>query len=366
MKIFLEHVAQKVIPPAVTEVLGDLATKYYEGCVILRIVDHRNVTTTTNPEHATNTGEQETQEPEPKTHNTVLQPTPSSLWHDLLYATDQSPVFPDQLAIAIESEFLKFSVRNIDLRVPADSTAEDSSHIDVSERPQPGTLTKREAVHQLFCHRRGIPRKRRKQLHEDNAEHGSELEQLMLIMDERPAQPPGAQFLRLSAIEEHRRKLAIMSRQLAQSDLMRRQSTNLQSLSSAAGAAVESPVNTRTVPQPQADLTQGSQGAINELPGQYQPNAQVPSGSGSSSSNSLNSGATAMTNDTFNSHLSSPFSTTSATPTPQRPPDTTKTRGSGKATRPRATKTSAARGASSIRGRGKADSKNVGSRNTGR
>ncbi|KAF5113090.1 hypothetical protein DV454_003800 [Geotrichum candidum] len=252
MKAFLECVAQKVIPPAAVEVFGDMAIHFYEGCIILRILDHRNLASeaqsgqsSTNSQNATpgpdgaeiknknlsklaeasspSNSNSSNNSPsgtnEPKVYTTILRPSPLSMWHDLLYATDGSHgLFPDQLAINIEAELLKFTVRNVDLRVPENSLLAVSKYkttLKPAPKFEPGSLTKAEACKSLFTYRPEVSRKRRG-LHEDSLHHGSEYEQLMLIMDEKPAQNSG-QFMRLSFIEGWRKKQKVrMMQQKAQ------------------------------------------------------------------------------------------------------------------------------------------------------
>jgi transcription factor SPT20 len=251
MKAFLECVAQKVIPPAAVEVFGDMAIHFYEGCIILRILDHRNLTSEGQSGQSSTTSQNATPGPdgaeiknknlklaegsslsksnssnnnsngasEPKVYTTILRPSPLSMWHDLLYATDGSHgLFPDQLAINIEAELLKFTVRNVDLRVPENSLLAVSKYkttLKPAPKFAPGSLKKAEAHKALFTYRPEVSRKRRG-LHEDSLHHGSEYEQLMLIMDEKPAQNSG-QFMRLSFIEGWRKKQKIrMMQQKAQ------------------------------------------------------------------------------------------------------------------------------------------------------
>lgn len=365
--MFLEYVAYKAIPPAATEVFGDSALRFYEGNIILQIVDHRavpqehdtdsttqgdnknktdqtpdssNENSDTKPKtdgtkkDATNSGsnsngsanENENKDnkdntdtsnsdknpsAEPKIVRTILRPTPLSMWHDLLYTSDfQTNPLSDDVALGVESEILRFTIRNLDLTVPKNPYSESIAPIltnqaDVRNRamkeqgkrtwselqteqirlrevskkikkeeeaklkkePLPvgqvshisgiipstdsGTDTKnaaqltpaeealaikvaasqaqdsafekedktereelresvlfdndREASEKLYKNRKAIDVKPRK-LHEELMQHGSEYEDLMLVMSEKPPKPgsnsSSGQLVRLSFIEQ--------------------------------------------------------------------------------------------------------------------------------------------------------------------
>lgn len=173
MKEFLQALVDKTIPPAAAEVFTDMATQFYEGCVMVKVVDHRK-------------------SEEGKEYRTIMRPGMLSMWQDLMVMSDTSN-FNDIISVSVESELLKFSIRNVDLRVPAEKPV-------FKKRAKPGDIV--DPI-KLFEHRAEVPRVPRK-LHEDMASHGSEYEQLMLIMDEKPT--GSNQFMRLSFIENHRKK----------------------------------------------------------------------------------------------------------------------------------------------------------------
>lgn len=200
--MFLEYVAYKEIPPAATEVFGDSEIRFYEGNIILQIVDHRavpqensndeknkdnsdekcdsikdensetdnekdtkseslangnadkksedkpedksenqsekkpenndsiksepNIDEPKDGESKSNTTTpdskkvaENTQNAEPKTIRTILRPTALSMWHDLMYASDFQPnPISNDVLLGVESEILRFTIRNLDLRVP--------------------------------------------------------------------------------------------------------------------------------------------------------------------------------------------------------------------------------------------------------
>lgn len=332
MKMFFEYVANKAIPPAATEVFADSGIKYYEGNIILQIVDHRAIPQTsdshdensdnkkkdgstekkdeepvkTDPDKKEDGKEpdnQKTESPstevkkegegdgdksenstedkgkgtteggnnvnqqkvEPKVIRTVLRPTPLSMWHDMLYFTDFSQgLFTDQVTLNIESEILKHTRRNLDLTVPknpynselapiltyqrdvivneyrkknkrpwseikeelelreerrkaaAAAKAQDKMDLD-EERPAKqlkhdadslSHLSKQELLANYKFRKESLHPPRR--LHEDLMHHGSEYEELMLIMSDRPSSPgstaASAQLMRLSFMEQVRKK----------------------------------------------------------------------------------------------------------------------------------------------------------------
>lgn len=308
MKAFLECVAQKVIPSAAVEVFGDMAIHFYEGCIILRILDHRNLTSESqsgqastpkkNASSETNGTEIKDKDPakpassgsppaadsdtasnkanEPKVYTTILRPSPLSMWHDLLYATDGSHgLFPDQLAINIEAELLKFTVRNVDLRVPENSLLTASKYktmIKPAPKFVPGSLSKAEAHKVLFTHRPEVMRKRRG-LHEDSLHHGSEYEQLMLIMDEKPTQNSG-QFMRLSFIEGWRKKQKVrMMQQKGQQQTQQTQPGSQASQALQQGQQQSqhvSNVNGINTPSHQQSIQQNQQIPFSQSPSQRQ------------------------------------------------------------------------------------------------
>lgn len=340
MKVFLEYVAQKAIPPAATEVFGDLATQFYEGCIILRILDHR----TLNNDAAGTAPKQENENglkpegsegnvgAEPKSYTTILRPTPLSMWHDLLYATDPHEWFSDQLALNIESELLKFSVRNIDLRVPDAPLLKPQLQTGI-KRSSSEPISRKD-VKKFFTYRPEVPHKPRG-LREDVAQRGSEYEQLMSVMYESPTQPSG-QFMRLSFIENLRKKqkaarIASMQNQMAQQQ--------------GGGAALQSPLDSQNLQQ-QSIFGQGAFSNDSSAPGSQQTNRQRPFDGqkmqqGSPQVQQMNNSAATPDNNNFNQGAMPASS----------PPVSGDTKTLGKATKPRG-KTSTARGGNSSRGRG--------------
>lgn len=239
IKMFFEFIAKQAIPPAATEVFRDSGIRFYEGCIIIKIIDHRNVpvsketqaqmrvatqpnqhppqsphtqTQTQTPQTPQTPSQSESkeepkQEVEPLSYRAIMQPTPMSLWHDLLYTTDTSHGrFSNQLALSMEAEILTLTVRNVDLRVDCPPAVPQEF---VRKKPKTG-LTTQEAA-KLHNYRQAGPKKLRG-LHEDLSHHGTEYEELMLIMDERQesGSSSNGQFLRLSFVEQLRKKREII------------------------------------------------------------------------------------------------------------------------------------------------------------
>ncbi|KAA8916431.1 hypothetical protein TRICI_001426 [Trichomonascus ciferrii] len=222
IKMFMQYVKDETIPPAATEVFRDSGIRFYEGCIILKIIDHRNAKNASpkKEENSTETPDEKKQEQEQTnasdanavSYRTILRPTALSLWHDLLYTTDTSHGrFSDQLAMSMEAEILSVTVRNVDLSVPH-PFATKPIETD-SRRFEKQSMTKEETKHKLFDYRKSVSKKHRP-LHEDMAHHGTEYEEMMLIMDEMRAGPNAqnnatnnsGQFMRLSFIEQLRKK----------------------------------------------------------------------------------------------------------------------------------------------------------------
>lgn len=245
LKEFLQYVGRGEIAPAAVEVFRDSGIKFYEGCVILRIIDHRNenergkVQGTGHGQHqnhqhspskqevssgnTSNTNPGTTGEVIAKSYNIVLQPSTMSIWHDLLCMADTSQGrLTDQFTQLIESEILTLTTRNVDLRVPKreppqlhEKTGRDVTlgliKRGLKTQNNNGTLTKKEAYKMLFTYRPEVTVPARS-LHEDEAHgrHGTEYEELMLILDERQnslgTTNSNNQFMRLNFVEQLRKK----------------------------------------------------------------------------------------------------------------------------------------------------------------
>ncbi|CAN6637887.1 hypothetical protein TRVA0_016S02190 [Trichomonascus vanleenenianus] len=222
IKIFMEYIQREEIPPAATEVFRDSGIKFYEGCIIVKIVDHRNTpvgdtkaeNSTSNETNGDSSTEQAQakQSPNPIVHRAILRPTPLSMWHDLLYTTDTSnSKFTDYISLNMEAEILSLTIRNLDLSLRNNPFAAAVEPPKPSPRKE-AFSSKKEAYKALYTHRKSVPRKVRG-LHEDVVQRGTEFEEMMLIMDDQRANQNananssnGGQFMRLSFVEQYRKK----------------------------------------------------------------------------------------------------------------------------------------------------------------
>ncbi|KAK9235795.1 Spt20 family-domain-containing protein [Lipomyces kononenkoae] len=152
-------------------------------------------TSTTNPSHTAI---------EPKTYRTLLRPTPLTIWYDISSGLDgANDRLSDTWALELESKILATTVPRLDLSVPDESSY--CPQIPPILQPYASVGTVPDKYGGLHAPNPPTNAKRKKPLHEDLPHQGTEYEEMMLIMDERP--PPGTgQFLRLGFVEQWRRK----------------------------------------------------------------------------------------------------------------------------------------------------------------
>lgn len=268
IELFLESVREGVLPAVASEVFRDSGITLYEGCAILKLVDYRDFSSNANskqnrdfdkPEqefgqkeklngtevpknldikkeqtnplskeqptdssdnthktitvsknsasskpnaNADSAGSDGTEsQPQPPSYRILLQPTGSSLLNDLMGLSDAGTGrrLTDFFAMSMESEILNTTIRNIDFRIP------DSAQFNAGLR---GALAlsngKRRSSY--IKHRLTHPRKLRKMV-EDSPHKGSAYEDFMLAMADldRPVRG-SSQFVRMSFIEQLRRK----------------------------------------------------------------------------------------------------------------------------------------------------------------
>ncbi|CCH43595.1 hypothetical protein BN7_3148 [Wickerhamomyces ciferrii] len=228
VKDFLEYVAREEIPHAIVEVLRDAGIRFYEGCIILRIYDHRN---SIEKEIINETTKQKETKKIPRSFKTLLKPTQLSLFYDLLYQTDSAlQRFSDHLGISMESEILTLTKRNLDLSVPLNPYNLSSELRPKSEYPKINKETG-EVIHN---HRlestdpNSKAFKPFKDLHDDLPQQNSEYEQFMLIMNDRGHGSLGdtgsdpSQFTRLRFVEQYRLKKEKMKQQTMSANLTSR------------------------------------------------------------------------------------------------------------------------------------------------
>ncbi|KAG5373162.1 Transcription factor SPT20 [Yarrowia sp. C11] len=253
IKIFLEYVKEEQIPLAATEVFKDAGMRFYEGCIILEIVDYRGVpdkseevsgqgqsgqgqngqqSQNNQNQNGQQNGQQNAQNgqngnPEteptvpPKSYRTLLKPTPLSIYHDLMYTTDPSHGrFTDQLALLMEAEILNLTIRNVNLWVSQDKwKQQDNKRYEqcaVDKQPKSFSSLK-EANKMLHRHRpEGVVVQ--KPQHEDVLHQTSDIEELMLVMSDRnddtAATGTAGKFQRLGFVEQWRKKRDLMRQQM--------------------------------------------------------------------------------------------------------------------------------------------------------
>lgn len=169
VRSFMEHVVREEIPTEMLELLKDFSIRFYDGCLVLQVYDHRRQTVPTGTTTATTAagdtpngateaangtnganGTSETEKGDknraaaeaekaipPKTYRTLLRPTPLSLYYDLLYHTDSALTkFTDQLSLQMEAEILTLTNRKVDLTVPLNPYLQDQYLHPESEYPK--------------------------------------------------------------------------------------------------------------------------------------------------------------------------------------------------------------------------------------
>ncbi len=261
------------LPAAASEVLKEAGVIFYDGCIIVKVIDHRhaqarkghsenappnqngsaNNDNTNNTNNSNNksinntesksTNNQENNSTSPnaeeseddsdsqvKSYRTLLRPTPLSLWNDLLCMTDlNNNLLTEPLATYLESEILNFTYRNVDMTVPLNPYKYPELPL---ERPYP-TIEELKAKgipiqeSSLHLYRQECEKEPR-QLHEDLPQNNSEYEELMLIMDDHHASTTATdtssgQFLRLGFIEQWRKKRERYKMQTRQAQIQTRQ-----------------------------------------------------------------------------------------------------------------------------------------------
>lgn len=221
VKSFLQHMLSEEIPSAMTELLKDFSIKFYDGCLILQVYDHRNMI---SKDKASSTPQQQQQQqqqqqkpgqkqeessasskaaspqPEqkkpdpaqkPKTYRTLLRPTPLSLYYDLLYHTDSALTrFTDPLSLQMESEILTLTNRKLHLSVPLNPYLQSKKFFPEHEYPKKVWDEKAQDWKMVHSHREETPTELRK-LHQDQLvmHKSTEYEDLMLLLSNKQKPP---------------------------------------------------------------------------------------------------------------------------------------------------------------------------------
>lgn len=212
VKSFMKHLINEEIPPEMMELLKDLSIRFYDGCIIVQVHDHRTKkgesakasadktsSAGENPEKKTEdsleaalakeTDQKPSPEPEvkPRKYRALLRPTPQSLYYDLLYHTDSALTkFTDHFALQMESELLTLTNRNLDLTVPLNPYLQNDYLKPEHEFPKVVYDKEKKEEKLLHSHRKETPREIRK-LHEEQLtlHKSSEYEELMLLLSSK-------------------------------------------------------------------------------------------------------------------------------------------------------------------------------------
>lgn len=207
IKSFMKHLIKEEIPAEMMELLRDLSIKFYDGCLVVQVYDHRKKKgeesgaasedaklTDAKSEDASATSdakdkEQKPPEPavKPRKYRALLRPTPQSLYFDLLYHTDSALTrFTDHFALQMESELLTLTNRNLDLSVPLNPYLQHEHLKPEHEFPKKVYDKDKKEDKLLHLHRKETPQEIRK-LHEEQMtmHKSSEYEELMLLLSSK-------------------------------------------------------------------------------------------------------------------------------------------------------------------------------------
>lgn len=188
-KSFLQHIMREEIPTEMAELLKDFAIKFYDGCLILQVYDHRGTEKENEPKDDKGSGVKKSVSP--KTYRTLLRPTAQLLYYDLLYHTDSTlNKFTDQLSLQMESEILALTDRKLDLSVKLNPYLLDTMYHPTADTPKKVWDEKSQDYKVQFLHRdESFPETRK--LHEERQimHKLSEYEELMFLLTNKYTNP---------------------------------------------------------------------------------------------------------------------------------------------------------------------------------
>ncbi|CCG84315.1 protein of unknown function [Taphrina deformans PYCC 5710] len=220
----LEAIRNEQIPVDCLEVFRDVKVRYYEGCLILRLVDNR-------------------EEP-PTIMHTALRPTPESIWTEmLLYSEQTQGNFTDAKALQVESDILVATNPPLDLRPSLHPAYSASLLYDIKDRPLPKLKRKRYS------------------LHEDDEE-----ERLMYLYDERHGKEFAPDFKRLAFVEAHRKKKQLQIQRNAASAAEANKATPNNPLRKTAQSPIVMQQQAQSSPQTPSIPASNVSGTANHLP----------------------------------------------------------------------------------------------------
>ncbi|CAB11282.1 SAGA complex subunit spt20 [Schizosaccharomyces pombe] len=218
VKSILQYIRMELIPPDCLEVFRNSDVKFYDGCLTVRIIDHRQSPSadqtvqpqpgSTNQQQQNNTNpinnQPEDTKPNtnsPPVYHTVLRPTPETLWQDLCLLSESfANSLSDEAVLTLESNILLASEAPLFL-TPAKSKAEMIQFMNqLADSAPPCTRKKPQGSAQLA----------------DEEAERLEKENLLLLMDDQRKRDFQPTFQRLQFIENVRRKRAILQQRQMQ------------------------------------------------------------------------------------------------------------------------------------------------------
>ncbi|KTW32064.1 uncharacterized protein T551_00746 [Pneumocystis jirovecii RU7] len=203
MKIILEYIRMETIPPDCMEIFKNAKTRFYEGCLIVQIRDHRQSMADVShssgkktmrlinehiiPSKSPSKGFPTVNTTE-KVYRTVLKPSSETLWEEIcIFSESVGGKFSNDMAIKFESQILIATTPILYLLPAANPMVMSRIFSELYEPMVPIV-------------------KKRKQSPDKTNEAKKAEEQLMLIMDERQGKNFQPSFSRLAFVEKLRHK----------------------------------------------------------------------------------------------------------------------------------------------------------------
>ncbi|KTW30664.1 hypothetical protein T552_00379 [Pneumocystis carinii B80] len=226
MKIILECIRMETIPPECVEIFRDIRTRFYEGCLIVQIRDHRQ----SADENSNQNGNKDTKvvnehvipskspprsfstiNVTEKVYYTVLKPSSETIWAEMcLFSESTGGKFNDEMAIEFESQILIATTPVLYLQPATNPMVMTRIFSELCELIPP-----------IMKKRKQSPTKKI-----DEAKKAEE-EQLMLIMDEKQGKSFQPSFTRLAFIEKFRHKRSRAYRNFNLSQIYQKQNSQV-------------------------------------------------------------------------------------------------------------------------------------------
>ncbi|EMR11459.1 hypothetical protein PNEG_00476 [Pneumocystis murina B123] len=225
MKIILEYIRMETIPPDCVEIFRDTRTRFYEGCLIVQIRDHRQSTNENSHSNENKDTKVVNEHVIPskspprsfstinvteKVYYTVLKPSSETIWAEMcLFSESTGGKFNDEMAIEFESQILIATTPVLYLQ------------------PATNPMVMRRIFSELCELVPPIMKKRKQSPAEKIDEMKKAEEQLMLIMDEKQGKSFQPSFTRLAFIEKFRNKRSRTYRNFNFSRIYQRQNPQI-------------------------------------------------------------------------------------------------------------------------------------------